>query len=196
MRSDELSAPSNTHEPPKEAQRGGILTLTTPLRYPTFASQWASYTRSRDALQDETSFYLGLFSLTPSLMVLQAWALVPVVAIAAVALRRVWQLHKHGIEALTLHLATWLMTVLNMSLILLLPSFRNSEAISQYAGLIFTVALSSVVIFPMFALVSLVYGMWNQKLSRKKILGISFASIHTLIWVVIIFIMSSQHINP
>lgn len=147
-------------------------------------------------VHEETSLYLGLFSLTPALLVFQSWGILPVFVIAALALRKVWLLHQHGVEAVTLHVATWTMTVLSMSLSLFFPPLRASDSLTPYAGMIFTVALCGLMIFPLFALISLFYGMRDQTLTRKKIWGISFSSLHALSWVLIIIFVSIQGLLP
>lgn len=172
------------------------MTLTRPLRAPTFASQWAEHSRNQVAVTDETCFFLGLFSLTPALMVFQSWAYLPALMIAALALRKVWLLHKRKVEAVTLHVATWMMTMLILSLSLLFPPLSASEALSAYSGLIFTVALCSVVVFPLFALISLFYGMRDQTLTRKKIWGINFSFLHALSWVAVFVFVSTQRLIP
>lgn len=151
--------------------------------------------RNRESLQDETCFYLGLFSLTPALLVFQAWAILPTLLIAALALRRVWLLHQRGVEAVMLNVATWLMLSLTLNLSLLFPPFRSSEALGSYTGMIFSVALSSLVAFPLFALTSLFYGRRDESLARKKMWGIGFSFIHALIWVSLIVALSFQGLN-
>lgn len=172
------------------------MTLIRPVRSPTFASHWAMHSRIRESLQDETCFYLGLFSLTPALLVFQAWAILPTLLIAALALRRVWLLHQRGVEAVTLNAATWLMLILNLNLSLLFPPFSTSEALGSYTSMIFSVALSSLVAFPLFALTSLFYGMRDQSLTRKKMWGISFSFVHAFCWVILIVALSIRGLNP
>lgn len=101
------------------------MTVIRPVRSPTFSSHWAAHSRLRETLQDETCFYLGLFSLTPALLVFQSWAILPTLLIAALALRKVWLLHQRGVEAVTLNVATWLMLSLNLSLSLTLPALQH-----------------------------------------------------------------------
>lgn len=172
------------------------MTVIRPVRSPTFSSHWALHSRNRESLQDETCFYLGLFSLAPALLVFQSWAILPTLLIAALALRKVWLLHQRGVEAVTLNVATWLMLSLNLSLSLLFPPFSTSEALGSYTEMIFSVALISLVTFPLFALTSLFYGMRDESLSRKKIWGISFSFVHALCWVVLIAFLSVRGLNP
>lgn len=172
------------------------MTLVRPFHTPTFSSHWVAQSRNQESLRDETCFYLGLFSLTPTLLVFQSWAIIPTLVIATMALRKVWLLHQRGVEAVTLNVATWLMLSLNLNLSLLFPPFSSSEALGSYTGMIFSVALSSLVVFPLFALISLFYGMQDQSLSRRKIWGMSFSFVHALIWVVLIVFLSIQGLNP
>jgi hypothetical protein len=123
------------------------------------------------------------------------WAILPVLVLAGAALRSVYLLHRSSVEAVTLHICTWLMTVLSISITLMFPPFRGSEALAPYSPAIFSFSLSGLVIFPSFALISLIYGLRKQIMTQKQLLGICFSSVHTLSLLVLIAIICIQGWN-
>lgn len=150
---------------------------------------------SEERRLEATCFFLGLFSLTPALLLLHEWATLPVMVIAGAALRSVYLLHRSSVEAVTLHISTWLMTVLSISITLMTPPFIRSEALAPYSPAIFSFSLSGLVIFPTFALISLLYGLRKQIMTQKQLLGICFSSVHTLTLMVLIAIICLQGWN-
>lgn len=147
---------------------------------------FSSLTESAPArLHSETALYLGLFSLTPLLLVFSVWAVLPVAVLIGAALWAVYKLHRDRIEAFTLHISAWTMATLSISTLLMSPAFAGAEALIPFTGMIYSVALTSLLILPLFALVALRYGIRNQTLSAKQLVGMGAATLHALGWVAI-----------
>lgn len=136
-------------------------------------------------LHSETALYLGLFSLTPLLLVFNVWAVLPVAALIGAALWTAYKLHRDRIEAFTLHVSAWTMATWSISLLLMSPVFAGAEALIPFAGMIYSVALTGLLILPLFALVALRYGIRNQIMSAKQLVGMGAATLHALGWVAV-----------
>jgi hypothetical protein len=138
----------------------------------------------RNRVREETALYLGLFSLTPSLLVLQAWFALPVAALAGLALWTVHKLRREGVNALALHMSSWTLMILAASVTFLYPPFSESGALFVASGMVYSVVLPGVVIMPLFALLALLYGIRNPFISTKQMVGMSAAFLHALGWLI------------
>lgn len=136
---------------------------------------------NQERRKEDTCFYLGLFSLTPALLLfLHTWATLPVLFLAGAALCAVLRLHRRRVEAVTLHFCAWLMIALNISSGLLFPPFNQSPSLAPFGAVISTTALFGLIAFLSFALLSLLYGLSKKIMTRKQIFGIGFSFLHAL----------------
>lgn len=133
--------------------------------------------------QATTSLYLGLFSISPVLLIFQAWAFIPALMLSGWALWTVWKLHQQGINAVMLQVATWAMVVLSVDAFFIYPDLNYQVRATAFEGTLFFPYITSVIvagifILPVFAVLAVIYG-FKAKL---HIFGITAGVIHLVCW--------------
>lgn len=180
--------PANNNPPPDDdAFTNGNPTL------PPSDTDLAANSRRR--LRAETAFYLGLFSLTPALLIFQLWAILPVTALVGAALWTVYKLHRDRIYPFTLLAASWALVAISLCFLLLASPLAESEMLRPVIGVIDSVGLFGLLIFPLFALLALLYGIRNEILSVRQLVGMGAAGLHVvgLIAVLVVLVMTEQN---
>ena len=135
--------------------------------------------------QATTSLYLGLFSISPLLFVFQAWTFIPSLMLSGWALWEVFRLHKQGISAVILQIASWIMLVLSIVIFFLYPDLNYEVRANSLNGtilfsIITNAAVTGIFVLPIFAISAIIYG-FKAKL---YIIGIIAGIIHLLCWVI------------
>lgn len=138
----------------------------------------------QERLRAETALYLGLFSLTPLLLVFRLWASLPLTLIVGSALWTAYELRREGVKAFTLTVSAWVMVALSLSFLIASPVFAGTQPpLTPFAEMLSVVALSGLFILPLFALLALQYGVRSRIMTVKQLVGMGAATIHALAWV-------------
>lgn len=125
----------------------------------------------------ETSFYLGLFSVSPVLFVFQGWTSLPAICLASLGIYRAWRLSQENIKPYLLTIASFIIMITAISEFFLYPPFTDEVGRgifhdSPILHIAETVVMwGAVSLIPM-AITAIVCGFKAKIRSGKKIAGI------------------------